>query len=601
MKMGRFWFGVRMTAAIAVIAAAVFSCEKPPAMPPSKGLTLSENKTVAFDETSTSLRITASVDWQLSVDSGSNWLSPNATRGAAQSSTTVTFTFSKNDTGEARTGGVTITASGEEEPYHFTVTQNSSNTLSGVNKWIYDELCGWYYWNDAVKSSTPPSNSLAYDNFLEATIDGLPWRVVQDTSNGENPPTIDGTYLYRNGTIAEPLERDNIYSYIERYPAGTRTAKGASESNASTFGFGFEPFYLSNTSPKQYMCLVTWVRDESPADKAGLKRGVWIAKYNGSEMDQSVTEQFWSRLHQSQAEGTMTLTDEKGKAYELTATDMKVSPVIHYEVMESPRGKKVAYLFYNGFERGDNGEFDKELRDVFGGFKSAGAQEIVIDLRYNPGGYVESCRILTSLAADVNDRQVFIKMLRNGNINAVWPRVANPQIQYFLNEPNTLDMKTVYVLATGDSASASEMVINALRGVDGLKVVHIGTKTNGKNVGMDLRETSIDGYDYEMWPITFKILNAKDFTDYADGLEPDHYVEEFWDVIHSGTGVIHELGDPNERLLKAALTLIDGGTVRPDTRAPATTRATGTKQPMKGQMYRDHRRGGAKYVPQTEQ
>ncbi len=449
---------------------------------------------------------------------------------------------------------------------------------------------GWYYWNDAVKSIDAPSNSLAYDKFLGATIEALPWSRVQDTSSGESPATIDGMWVTdRSGNLV----RDHIYSYIERIDAkGTR----ASESTETTFGFDFEPvrIFVNNVFSGRYEFIVTWVRPDGAAEKEGLKRGTWISKFDGADIGYEQYETFFYRLHNLEGGTTLAFSDSNGKSYNLTAEPTRVTPILYHDVITSGGGKKVAYLVYNGFETGDDGEFDNELRDVFGEFKSQGATELVLDMRYNPGGYVSSCQVLTSLAANVSRSDTFIKMKRNANINAVRPGLPNPQELKFRDEDNSLKLGKVYVLETELSASASEMVISALRGVD-IEVVHIGATTNGKNVGMDLIETDtpIDGYNYEMWPITFKILNAKDFTDYAGGFEPDYRVDEFREILDGG--VMHELGDRNELLLKAALAHIDGGTVATDSRTRTANSPFERTTPLA-----DPRRGGAKYVPNYE-
>jgi C-terminal processing protease CtpA/Prc len=581
-----------------------------------KGLSLSQTETTeAFDTTEAHLTISANRQWTLTVTDGAGWLSANPTSGGV-GETRINFTLAKNETGKQRVGKVAINAIGETEPYQFTINQNPVNVLTGANEWIYSMMSGWYYWNDAVKAATKPANSLAYDEFLNELISELPWSAVQDNSNGEDPPTIDGRYARdANGDLLQPLERDHIYSYIERTAPETR----ASKSRSATFGFDFIAFYQEVGAVTYYVPLVIWVRDDSPAALAGMKRGTWITRYNGELINRTRLMNLIYQLNLMEGGPTMILTGEDGQTYDLTAVEMTATPILRHEVLLSPGGKKVAYLFYNSFERGDEvggensgkWEFDEQLKEVFAGFKAQGAQELVLDLRYNPGGYVSSSQLLSSLAANVNKTMIFAQMQRNAGIRDFlqheygW-KVPNPEVMYFLDEANSLKLGKVYVLATEDSASAAEMVISSLRGVLGRdNVVHIGTTTNGKNVGMDLIEPldsegekrTIDGYNYEMWPITFKVLNAENFCNYAGGLEPNppyqtgnYYLEELNGV--GAGGPFHPLGDPDEALLKAALDLIDGKPFKP------ATRADDTAAPKPVRLPKDPRKGGAKYIPQ---
>jgi hypothetical protein len=192
----------------------------------------------------------------------------------------------------------------------------------------------------------------------------------------------------------------------------------------------------------------------------------------------------------------------------------------------------------------------------------------------------------------VTSEQIFTKYIRNPSVNA-----SLPQIDYFLDEPNSLGLRRVYVLGTKSSASASELLINSLRGVD-IEVILIGETTNGKNMGMDLCETVIGQYKYEMWPITFKTLHAQDFCNYAGGFSPDIYKNEFWDITNaSGSGVIHPFGkdgDYKERLLATALALIDGHSVSPDIRS--SSRSENDRMEILPQPVDPHR-GGMKYIP----
>jgi C-terminal processing protease CtpA/Prc len=240
----------------------------------------------------------------------------------------------------------------------------------------------------------------------------------------------------------------------------------------------------------------------------------------------------------------------------------------------------VAYLAYNEFvieadmaswtERGDR--FLAEMREAFVSFKADGATEMVLDLRYNHGGYVKACQVLTRLISGAGRNEVFAKMLHNNN-SAEWAAYGirtNPEVWNFSDEASDADalgLRKLYVLATEQSASASEMVINALRGID-VEVVVIGETTNGKNVGMNRFEFTDASGTYHMWPITFKVLNAKGFCDYAGGFTPDFEINDLAGV--SDRRPLFSLGDGQEELLRAALTHIDGGQPAARTRSASS-------------------------------
>jgi C-terminal processing protease CtpA/Prc len=478
------------------------------------------------------------------------------------------------------------------EPYSGPVKQQGVKPadLSEECEWIYDELCKSYYWREEVKAVSPRSG-LEYNVFLSSLLSGL--KGAQD--NSESPATIDGSYTYSGGRYTR---NEGCYSYIERFD-GSSTRAG--DNNMET-AFGFDVISVSGRFENQdlrYALLVNWVQPGSPADGAGMERGMWIYEYdNGSgmvAMDKDDSYSFWYKLHYLEGGLTIKMADDKGVEYTVTAAPMKNTPIIHHEVISGARGKKVAYLVYNEFVQGDEGEFDNELREIFGGFKAEDATELILDLRYNLGGAVTSSRLLASLAGNVNRSQTFASLVFN-DAAAKANRWPNPEIMKFTEEANSLRLSKIYVLTTGLTASSSELVINSLRGVLGNTsdknnpaVTIIGERTEGKNVGMTLAEKTIDGYRYEMWPITFKTENAKGFCNYAGGFEPNYYLDEFNDVREKD--ILYNFGDPQERLLKAALTLIDGGSVAQD----RATRSAGDARKTEI-IGKDPRRGGAKIV-----
>lgn len=448
-----------------------------------------------------------------------------------------------------------------------------TDQLTGANQGVYELMRDWYYWNDAVRTAVSvPRNNLSSSDFLQQLIEGLRWDKVQDVSNGESPPTIDGQW--NDARTA----RDHVYSYIQQ---SLRTRAGRNE---STFGLGFIPLGLefdpniSDGSEIRYF-LISWIVPGGPADNAGLKRGTVIAKYNDINIRYNQYSQFFNQLYNGQGT-TMKLTDVTGREYSLSRTTMNVSPTIAKKMLTSGSGKKVAYLAYTDFESGGgSGRFDSELRTTFGN-EFAGADELVLDLRYNGGGMVSSCQVLASLIGNVSSSMIFGKLLYNPHTASV-AELDNPELLPFRDEPNSLQLRKVYVLGTKNTASASEMIISSLMGAD-IEVVLIGEETNGKNVGMDGLLLQEGNYYYEFRPITFKILNAKDFCDYAGGFQPDYRINELRGLSPTDGSGIRELGDPQEELLKAALTHIDGGTPAVD---QTTRSAFGGGVSFTGQLY----------------
>ena len=222
---------------------------------------------------------------------------------------------------------------------------------------------------------------------------------------------------------------------------------------------------------------------------------------------------------------------------------------------------------YNGFLAA----YDDELNDVFGDFAAQGINELIIDFRYNSGGRVSSAVQIASSVYKTDTTAIFLQPRLNKNLQDT-----------FFGEPDkftdvTIDSKTplnelglsrVYVITTRNTASASELVINGLEPF--MDVIQVGTRTTGKS---EFSNTLVDDperaflYDPEreqfinpdnQWalqPLLGKNANADGFSGYENGLVPDLEVAE--DIADLGV-----LGDENERLLAATLSLISGNTAK---------------------------------------
>ena len=206
--------------------------------------------------------------------------------------------------------------------------------------------------------------------------------------------------------------------------------------------------------------------------------------------------------------------------------------------------------------------YNKELNEAFAEFKAAGATDLVLDLRYNGGGSIDTAVYLASMIAGQHQGQLFVKEKWNTKMQAV-ANLQGATVQYLTDKMkdgtpiHSLQLSKLYVLTTERTASASELVINGLKPY--MPITQIGQTTVGKNQG------SITIYDYidkagkvknpkhkwAMQPIVLSIENAKGFSDYTKGLVPDIPMEE--DLANIGT-----LGDPTEPFLAEAIAQITG-------------------------------------------
>ncbi|HBC38218.1 MAG TPA: hypothetical protein DC016_04965, partial [Porphyromonadaceae bacterium] len=318
-----------------------------------------------------------------------------------------------------------------------------------VSQFVYDGMSLYYFWADEVKNKKPTVADVNPENYFYKILNST------DTQHGWSWIT------------------DDINSLLSGF------------SGEATDAFGFQPFPLyADDTYTTVVGFIRYVYPDSPADKAGLKRGEVITKING----QTITTNNYTLLYGANAETTFTVTDQ----YFKNPRDVKVmpakintDPVLYSNVYEMD-GKKIGYLFYTNFYE----NYNASLYQVFSEFKTAGVTDLVLDLRYNPGGGISAATYLASLIApesNVRNKDVFTVMSYNSYVNGIfdknkWDRrdylgdYNNAKYQDPLNA--NLNLNKVYVIATGSSASASELITFCLEPF--MQVEHIGEKTAGK-------------------------------------------------------------------------------------------------------------------------
>ncbi|GAB4025185.1 S41 family peptidase [Spirosoma koreense] len=420
----------------------------------------------------------------------------------------------------------------------------SSSGNQAINDWILGNMREVYYWNDKIPAN--PDTTLAPDKFFDSLLNKY-----DATTN----PTGDR------------------FSWIE----DASTLKAELSGQSTTTGMEFN-LYLRASGSTAVIAQVLYVLPNSPAQLAGIKRGDIITKVNG----QSITTTNYSDLLFSGTTYTYGFASVSGstlidtdKTVNVTATTFQENPVF-LDSVYTVGSKKVGYLVYNQFVPGANGsntnEYDAQVDAIFSNFKAQGVNELVLDLRYNPGGYTSSSANLASLIGKgISSSKLYFREEWNSTVTPELQQAYGSSffIQNFLDKSQNIgtNLSRVFVLTSDHTASASELIINGLRPY--MTVTTIGTTTVGKNVGSITITDDTGKITWGMQPIVFRSYNSLGQSDYATGFTPNVEVDEPINLL--------PLGDTNEALLNTALGQIAGGTANLRQRAVA-----GNKLPALG-------------------
>jgi C-terminal processing protease CtpA/Prc len=192
-------------------------------------------------------------------------------------------------------------------------------------------------------------------------------------------------------------------------------------------------------------------------------------------------------------------------------------------------------------------------------FKSDGISELVLDLRYNPGGSISTAILLSSMIAPASvsqNNEVFSRLIWNELVSQYWldeeGEESDNLISRFVTPEVSLDLQRIFILVTSNTASASELVINCLDPY--MEVVVIGSEnTTGKYVGsITVQAKDTDWDNWAVQPIVLKTANANGISDYSNGFAPEFTIEDDFNA---------ELGTLSEDMLATAVELITGITI----------------------------------------
>ena len=410
------------------------------------------------------------------------------------------------------------------------VSPSGTSSANGyVDNWILDNMRQAYYWNTKIPAN--PDTTLAPDKFFDSI-------------------------LYKYNKTTNP--QGDRFSWIQE---SSTELTALLNGQTTTTGMEFD-LLLRAQGTTDVVGVVLYVLPGSPADKAGFKRNDTFYSVNGTPLTTT-------NYAIAYGDGPLTfgLATPQNGTLTNTTTTRSVTPVVFQEnpvfkdSVYTIGDRKIGYLLYNQFVSGPNGStvrtYDNQVSAVFGKFKAQGVNELVLDLRYNGGGDVESSTNLASLIVKGVNGQAKVPYIRTE-----WNATLTPYLQqtygtdffyyYFNNQANNIgsQLSRAYVLTTDRTASASELIINGLRPF--MTVNTIGSTTAGKNVGsITITDDTNPNNKWGLQPITFRSYNKNNESDYWTGFTPTVAVDEPY-------GALYPLGDTRDALLAGAISHIQG-------------------------------------------
>nr|WP_315226715.1 S41 family peptidase [uncultured Albidiferax sp.] len=378
----------------------------------------------------------------------------------------------------------------------------ASCEVTGQRAWLRDYMTDRYFWYDkqGVPNAAAPSMDAYFDSLLYRPTD---------------------RYSYSESTA----------SANQFYVDGTRT------------GYGYAMDWLDAA---RTTLAVQWVEPKSPAGLAGLQRGDRIVSING-QSSADIANGGLTAVNTPGVARTFVVRNAAGtqRSFTVQSATYALTPVNTVAVLTAPNGAQTGYLMYQEFIA--SGQV--EMGAAFDRFRAAGITELVLDLRYNGGGSTQQARYLAGLIA--GSAQIG-KVFAHFQFNA--KNTARNFTQNFVGTSGGLptapldNLARVIVITSPDTASASELVINALRPYK--TVVTIGETTYGKPYAFQPEDACGTTYN----AVNIVVANANNFSDFSAGFAPTCAVADDLD---------HPLGDPAESRTAAALGFIQSGSCPP--------------------------------------
>ena len=362
---------------------------------------------------------------------------------------------------------------------------------------LYYIMKQWYYWYNLMPSVTPENYADPYD-------------------------------------LLEALR----YTEIDKWSFVADYEEFLAEMEGTFVGHGFRIGLDKSLNAR-----IAMIYNNSPLYQEGVRRGWIVKKINDYDIASILIsndgEAYINAIGPSVAGVTNIFLFQKPDGTEVTISSTKqsftINSVILYDTLHLSSGI-TGYLVFESFIEPS----EVELETAFAFFKANNVSDLILDLRYNPGGYLYIAQQLASyIAGDSKEGTVFAKLTYNAKTQS-----ANSTYT-FQKSAYPLSLSRLAVITTHLTASASEAVINGLD--PHLNLISIGDTTTGKPMGMNGWPCA---KKYFFWPVTFKIVNSLNQGEYYDGISPDKIATD---------DITHDFGDRNEECLKEAVSWFQTG------------------------------------------
>ncbi|MFT6795887.1 MAG: carboxyl-terminal processing protease [Maribacter sp.] len=446
---------------------------------------------------------------------------------------------------------ILIYSCSKDEPFSIPGTVNPSPDAGvEVQDFMWKAMNYWYFWQAEV-------DDLADNRFTNTNEGRLEYTAFLDS---EDTPAA----FFENKL---QFVEDRFSFYNEDYTVLTQSLSGISRSNGLEFGL------VRFQDSENIFGFVRYIIPGSDATTRDIQRGELFTGVDGQALN---IDNYRALLFGENNDYTLNMAEfvngelaNNGKEVTLTKEEALSENPVFISTSFEINGENIGYLMYNQFTN----EYDNELYTELASLNAAGITNLIIDLRYNPGGSVNTTRLLASIIYDTNTENLFLTKRYNDKLQL---QFSKDQLEvYFTNKIEnrtieSLGLNKLYVLTSASSASASELLINSLAPY--MDVIQIGDVTRGKNefstTLVDDRENSYlytpsrvnkinPKVQWAIQPLLGRNENAEGFSDFTEGLVPDVQLKE--DLENLGI-----LGDQNEPLLARAIQEIIGGAGKRD-------------------------------------